>query len=209
MLCSFDFIVWNSGLLDTYVLIFHCTFYIIIACWKHMSLGVLSPSSVATHPSASDRRNGCHTGSRVRSDQDRLLQRCPGRNNEATTEPASDGSQHCSPSTPANTEVRTRIVGDHKHLTLVACARSPHLQDMLSRLEQRCGCWSDIPSGTLHLVVGRLETSTAFLNQFAPEGALLPLCHNTATCLRGHRGRHPGTQFHCGFVYCLTTEDML
>ena len=50
-----------------------------------------------------------------------------------------------------------------------------------------CGCWSDIPTGTLHLVVGRLGTSTAFLNQFTPEGALLPLCHNTATCLRGYR----------------------
>ena len=37
----------------------------------------------------------------------------------------------------------------------------------------------------LHLVVGRFGPSTAFLNQFAPEGALLPLC-NTATCLRGH-----------------------
>ena len=58
---------------------------------------------------------------------------------------------------------------------------------MLSRLEQCCGCWSDIPTGTLHLVVGWLGTSTAFLNQFAPEGALLPLHHNTATCLRGLR----------------------
>ena len=38
------------------------------------------------------------------------------------------------------------IVGDHRHLTLVACARSPHLQDMLSRLEQCCGCWSVIPT---------------------------------------------------------------
>ena len=73
------------------------------------------------------------------------------------------------------------------HLTLVACARSPHLQDMLSRLEQCCGCWSVIPTWTLHLVVGRLGTSTAFFNRFAPEGALLPLCHNTATCLCGHR----------------------
>jgi hypothetical protein len=105
----------------------------------------ISSSSVATHPSAFDRSNGCHTGSRVRSDQDRLLQRCPGRNHEATTEPASDGSQHCSSSTPANTEVRKHIVGDHKHLTLVACARSPHLQNMLSRLEQCCGCWSEMP----------------------------------------------------------------
>ena len=173
------------------------------ACWKHLSLGVLPSSSAATHPSVSDRRNGCHTGSRVRSDQDRLLQRCPGRNHEATTEPASDGSQHCSPSTPANTEVRTHIVGDHRHLTLVACARSPHLQDMLSRLEQCCGCWSVIPTWTLHLVVGRLGTSTAFFNRFAPEGALLPLCHNTAT------GQHPGTQFLCSFACCLTTEDML
>ena len=111
--------------------------------------------------------------------RDRLLQRCPGRNHEATTEPASDGSQHCSLSTPANTEVRTNIVGDHRHPTLVACARSPHLQDMLSRLEQCCGCWSVIPTRTLHLVVGRLGTSTAFFNRFAPEGALLPLCHNT------------------------------
>ena len=154
------------------------------ACWKHLSLGVLPSSSVATHPSASDRRNSCHTGSRVCSDQDRLLQRSPGWSHEATTEPASDGSQHCSSSTPANTEVRTHIVGDHRHPTLVACARSPHLQDMLSRQEQCCGCWSVIPMRTLHLVVGRLGTSTAFFNRFAPEGALLPLGHNTATCLK-------------------------
>ena len=159
----------------------------VIACWKHLSLRILSSPSDATRPTASDWRNGCHTGSRFRSDQDRLLQRAPGWNHEATTEPASDGSQHCSPSTPANTEVWTHIVGDHKHLTLVACARSPHLQDMLSHLEQCCGCWSDIPTGTLHMVVGRLGMSTAFLNQFASEGALLPLWHNTATCLRGHQ----------------------
>ena len=32
------------------------------------------------------------------------------------------------------------IVDDHKHPSLIVCARSPHLQDMLSRLEQCCGC---------------------------------------------------------------------
>ena len=115
------------------------------------------------------------------------MQHCPGWNHEATTEPASDGSQHCSPSTPVNTEVWTNIVGDHKHLSLVACARSPHLQDMLSRLELCFGCWFIPSTETLHLVVGGLGTSSSFLDQFAPEGALLPLSHKTATSLRGHR----------------------
>ena len=95
------------------------------------------------------------------------------------------------------------------HLTLVACARSPHLQDMLSRLEQCCGCWSVIPTWTLHLVVGGLGTSTAFFNRFAPEGALLPLCHNTATCLCGHRADILELNSLCSFACCLTTKDML
>ena len=56
------------------------------------------------------------------------------------------------------------IIGDHKHSSLVACARSPHLQDMLSRLEQCCGCWSVLSTGTLHLVVGGLGRNTAFLD---------------------------------------------
>ena len=65
-------------------------------------------------------------------------------------------------------------------------------------------------ANTLHLVVGRLEMSTAFLNQFAPEGALLPLCHNTVTCHRGHRaGILELNSTAASSTACLTTEDML
>ena len=61
----------------------------------------------------------------------------------------------------------------------------------------------------LHLVVGRLGTSTGFFNRFAPgrcTSAALP--QHSDVPLRSP-GRHPGTQFLCSFVCCLTTEDML
>ena len=78
------------------------------------------------------------------------------------------------------------------YLTFAFRSPSPSSSDHLtfaspSRLEQCCGCWSNLSTGTLHLVVGGFGTSSSFLDQFAPGGALLPLRHNTATCLRGHR----------------------
>ena len=46
-----------------------------------------------------------------------------------------------------------------------------------SYLQELC-TWSSVGLGRVLLL---------FFDQFAPEGALLPLRHNTATCLRGHR----------------------
>ena len=96
------------------------------------------------------------------------------------------------------------------HLTLVACARSPHLQDMLSRLELCCRCWSVI-SMYVNSAPGRRWARVEYCvprpvrswrSPFAtpPQHSDVPL---------QSPGRHPGTQFHCNLVCCLTTEDML